>query len=411
MTRVDRAIGDTAVVAVIVALASLALTSRAAAESERSFEIYGFAMTDYIQDTKRVDPAWQDAFRPSKIGIDGQFGTDGQTSVSVKQSRFGVKGSLPTGDSLSPINFKFEIDFFGTGADAGQTTIRLRHFYAEWGQFLAGQTHTLFMDIDTFPNTIDYWGPPGMVFWRHPQFRWTGYRTEKSEFAIAIEGPSNDIDPGNIRETAGFENAQTQADEKVPDFTAHYRLDDSWGHVQIAGILRRVGFEYRVNPTDPWRKGSQTGWGVNLSGAWKFLEKDQLLVSVVHGDGIASYMNDGGMDLAPNAVFNPGTTTPSSLSSEAVPLTGVTAYVDHYWNSKWSSSIGYSFTKVTNTNYQAPGTFHKGDYASVNLLAYPTERLMVGAELLWGKLTTNTNTTGDDVRFQFSAKYTFGTKL
>jgi hypothetical protein len=66
---------------------------------------------------------------------------------------------------------------------------------------------------------------------------------------------------------------------------------------------------------------------------------------------------------------------------------------------------------VTNTNYQAPGTFHKGQYASVNLLAYPVDKLMIGAEVLWGKLTTNSNTSGYDWRFQFSAKYSFETKL
>ena len=119
----------------------------------RNFEIYGFAMADWIQDTKRVDPNWQDAFRPSRIAApEGEFGTNGQSSLSVKQSRFGVKGTLPTGESTPPVNFKFEFDMFGVGADAGKTTIRLRHAYGEWGQLLAGQTHSLFMDIDVFPN-------------------------------------------------------------------------------------------------------------------------------------------------------------------------------------------------------------------------------------------------------------------
>ena len=36
---------------------------------------------------------------------------------------------------------------------------------------------------------------------------------------------------------------------------------------------------------------------------------------------------------------------------------------------------------------------------------------MVGVELMYGKLTNNDGTTGDDVRFQFSAKYDFGAKL
>ena len=32
------------------------------------------------------------------------------------------------------------------------------------------------MDIDTFPNAIDYWGPNGMIFVRTPQIRYT-YKT------------------------------------------------------------------------------------------------------------------------------------------------------------------------------------------------------------------------------------------
>ena len=126
---------------------------------------------------------------------------------------------MPTGESSTPINFKFEFDLFGTGADAGQTTFRLRHAYGEWGQILAGQTNSLFMDGDVFPNTIDYWGPTGMVFYRNVQIRWTPFKSENSHFAIAIERPGNDIDSGNIRLIEGFEDAQIQNDEELPDLT------------------------------------------------------------------------------------------------------------------------------------------------------------------------------------------------
>ena len=60
---------------------------------------------------------------------------------------------------------------YGIGVDAGQTTIRLRHAYGRWGPILAGQTNSLFMDGDLFPNVVDYWGPAGMVFVRNPQIR------------------------------------------------------------------------------------------------------------------------------------------------------------------------------------------------------------------------------------------------
>jgi DcaP outer membrane protein len=396
--------------AAAVSAALLASVPAVAADSGRDFEIYGFAQADFIQDFDgRLDPNWDDAFRPSKIGIDEQFGSDGQTSISVKQSRFGVKGSMPTGEGGTPLTFKFEFDLFGTGADAGQTTFRLRHAYGEWGSLLAGQTNSLFMDGDVFPNTIDYWGPTGMVFYRNVQIRWTPYKTENSHFSIAIERPGNDIDSGNIRLIEGFENVQIQNDETLPDFTAQYRYGGDWGHVQVGGILRKVGFEVRQTPDDRWSSGSETGWGINVGSAINTVGQDKILLQAVYGEGIASYMNDGGMDLAPTASF--GETSVTDVQAEAVPLTGIVAYYDHYWSPKWSSSIGYSYTEVDNTNFQASDTFNKGEYASVNLLHYPGENLMIGGEFLYGRRTNNDGADGDDMRFQFTVKYNFGIKL
>jgi len=395
---------------VVAALAVCSmLTTQPVCAQQRSFEIYGFAMLDWIQDTKRMDPNWEDAFRPSKIATpEGEFGTNGQSSLSVKQSRFGVRGSLPTGDNTPPVTFKFEFDFFGTGVDAGQTTIRLRHIYGEWGQLLAGQTNSVFMDIDVFPNVIDYWGPAGMVFLRDPQIRWTALRDGKNEAAIAIERPGNDIDAGNVRLIGGLQNAVVNPDETIPDLTAHWRRDEDWGHAQLAGILRRVGYEYAASPQAPLNKGSQTGWGLNLSGVYNTIGKDKVLASVVYGHGIASYMNDGGTDVGPTVNYP---TTATSLTADAVPLTGVVAYYDHYWNEQLSTSLGYSFTKVTNTNFQADDAFRKGQYASVNLLWYPAKRVMIGGELLWGERTDKDGTTGKDGRFQFSIKYDFDAKI
>jgi len=109
-----------------------------AADAEGTFDIYGLAQVDAIYDFGRVDPDWRDGFRPSKIANpEGEYGSDGQTSMSVKQSRFGVKGTVPTGDGHAPLSFKFEFDLFGVGADAGQTTFHLRYAYGECVSLLA----------------------------------------------------------------------------------------------------------------------------------------------------------------------------------------------------------------------------------------------------------------------------------
>jgi len=398
-------------VAVAVSAALLAAAAARAEDTGRSFEIYGFVQADYIQDiTGRLDPDWDDAFRPSKICLDGACGEDGQASISVKQSKFGVMGTMPTGSNSAPLNFKFEFDLFGTGVDAGQTTFRLRHAYGEWGMILAGQTNSLFMDGDVFPNTIDYWGPSGMVFYRNVQIRLTPWRTENSHFAIAIERPSNDIDSGNLRLIPGLEGVEVENDEELPDLTVQYRYGGDWGHVQVGGILRKVGYELRAEDSDDdWTQGSETGWGLNVGTVFNVFDKDAIRLQVVYGEGIASYMNDGGMDLAPSAQYDEDALT--DLEAEAVPLTGVLAYYDHWWSDRWSSSIGYSYTEVDNTNFQDPGAFNKGEYASGNLLYYPGENLMIGGELMWGQRTVNDDESDDDLRFQFSVKYNFGIKL
>jgi hypothetical protein len=410
--NISRALRAAATIPAATVLLATGMSVPAHAEDTgKSFEVYGFAMLDVIQDTKRVDPNWVDAFRPSKIATpEGQFGSNGESSISPKQSRLGVKGQMPTGEGGAPVTFKLEFDFFGVGADAGQTTIRLRHAYGEWEQLLAGQTNTLFMDGDVFPNTIDYWGPNGMVFFRVPQLRWTPFRTNTDEFAVSLEHAGNDIDPGNVRLIDEFANSTVRGVRTLPDLAAHYRMQGDWGHLQIAGMLRKISYEYQQTPDLPFTRNSETGWGVDLSGHINVLEKDKILLSVVHGNGIATYMNDGGMDIAPNAAYDPASPIPN-LSAEAVPLTGIVAYYDHYWNSQFSSSIGYSQVEVSNTNFQEATTFHKAQYASGNLLWYPAKNVMIGGELLWGKRIDNAGQSGDDVRFQFSVKYDFSSKL
>ena len=399
---------------ILLAASALSLLGAGAARAQSDapmLEIYGFAQADYIQDFNRVDPDWDATLRPSKIPVtQGTFGDNGQSIISVRQSRLGVKGHQEiAGQELT---FKIEFDFYGVGDDAGQTTIRLRHAYGSWGPILAGQTNSLFMDGDTFPNTIDYWGPNGMVFLRNPQVRFT-YKAGASEFAIAVEKPGNDIDPGNIREVAPELGGNIKGTEKLPDLTANFRFTGDWGHVQLAGILRKVGYE-TIGTPDNRPKNSKMGWGVNGSANVKTWGKDVLHVSAVYGEGIASYMNDGGTDLGPKLVAGVsqpivGAPPAGSLRGDVVPLLGLMAYYDHYWTDQFSSSIGWSMVDVDNTSFQSGTAFNRAQYASANLLWAPDPRILMGGELLWGQLKDFSGNKGDDLRVQISFKYSFST--
>ena len=157
---------------VMIALLGVASAAQAQpAQAGPSADVYGFAMADAIIDFGQNNPDWYDTSRPSRLPkFEDEFGEDGRFYLSVRQSRFGVRTTLPT--DAGPVRATFEFDMFGVGADAGLTTIRLRHAWGQFQQFGAGLTNSQFMDIDVFPNTLEYWGPNGMLFLRNTQVFW-----------------------------------------------------------------------------------------------------------------------------------------------------------------------------------------------------------------------------------------------
>jgi len=177
----------------VLAAALAAGCGGAAAQSENRarVEISGQIMLDAIYDFKRVEPDWNATLRPSTIPVncpgDPGCGKDGETIMSIRQSKIAFKGFVPTpkGELTTLLDF----DLFDVGG--GNTHARVLNAWAELGAFGAGQTDTLFMDIDTFPNTIDYWGPSGMVFLRNPQVRFTPIRREGMKVAHRRQQPQH----------------------------------------------------------------------------------------------------------------------------------------------------------------------------------------------------------------------------
>src|SRR5215472_15496689 len=142
----------------------------------RSLRVYGFAMVDMGYNFNQIDPRWFDALRINRLPTyKNQFAPDGNVFFGVRQTRFGVAGYTPT--KLGDLKVVYEFDMFGTGSDEGQTTMRLRYAYGELGKLLVGQATSPFMDDDAWPNTIEYWGPCGMVFYRNVQIRYAPIKT------------------------------------------------------------------------------------------------------------------------------------------------------------------------------------------------------------------------------------------
>jgi hypothetical protein len=381
--------------AALAALILLPAVPRAEeAERKPSFEIYGFAQVDYIQDFQRVRPDWNATLRPTRIPtVEGEYGANGEAILSARQSRLGFRGSLPAGSH--DLKARIEFDFFGYGLErpdaGGQNTIRLRRAYGEWGPLLGGLTASLFMDDEWWPTIIDYWGPAGMVFFRNVQIRYTPISGEHT-FAVAIERPATDLDPAG-----GPPGIAPRS--LLPDLTAQYRLTQGWGYLQLSGILRWLGYDTPGAAVQT--KGDTIGWGLHASSTIGLVpDKLKLLAAVVYGHGTSYYMNDATPDLAfGGTIANP--------KAEAVPMLGFSAYLDVYWSKLFCSSVGYSAVRMYNTALQGPASFKSGQYASVNVLVTPVKNLMAGPEFLWGERIDEGGAYGTDTRLQVSVKYSF----
>src|SRR5262245_32683104 len=213
--------------------------SQATEKPKLRMDIYGAAMLDMGYETGQSDPNWFDVMRPVKLpAFENQFGGDGHFYAGVRQSRLGVKTYFPT--SLGELKTTFEFELFGTGVDAGQTTFRLRHAYGELGKFGAGQTWSPFMDPDVFPNSIEYWGPNGMVFFRNVQVRYMPLQGETS-VTLALERPGASADQGPYGDRVQLQNVKARF--PAPDISGNIRRTGAWGHVQVAGIYRRMQWD------------------------------------------------------------------------------------------------------------------------------------------------------------------------
>lgn len=383
----------------LVLLFGFLVTTASAQNSGTKLDIYGFVMTDAGYEFFTQDPNWYDVMRPTKLpSFKGEYEPDGKTYFSVRQTRFGVKSSTPT--SLGEFKTQFEFELFGTGVDAGQTTFRLRHAYGELGKFGAGQYWSPFMDIDVFPNSLEYWGPSGMVFFRNIQVRYMPIQGQ-SKLTFALEKPGASGDGGIYSDRIEVQDIKPQF--YLPDFSAEYRYGDKFGYVEFAGILRSIKWVDTREDTLSL-DGSALGWGVNLSSNLNVTKNDVLRLQGIYGEGVENYMNDAPADIG----LEPSTGDPNRpVKGVPLPVYGIVAFLDHTWSKYFTSSVGYSLVNIDNTDGQSGTAFKKGQYALANLLYYPVSNMMAGVEYQWIQRDNKNGFKSKDMKVQFSFKWNF----
>jgi hypothetical protein len=350
--------------------------------TETFLKIGGYFKTDFIYDGKPAGNA--ESFIPSSFPV-GLPGVN-NTTVSIRPTRMSLDFRVPT-EALGDVRFYVEADLFGTNT----TTPRLRHAYTQAKNFLIGQTFSNFQDPDAGPDGLDFQGPNSQVALRNPQFRYTFALAKTTSLSVSVEKATSDV----AFETPQFKDLPNSP---APDGTIKFRQETSGGHIQVAGLFRDVSAYLPNGKAD-----SVFGWGTMVAGAQKIGgSKDMLTYQFAYGQGMERYVNDTsglGIDAAPISNSQP--------HLRALPIIAPYFGYQHYWAPKVRSSIIYGFDQVTNTAYEPGTTYHKSNYMATNIIWNPFGSLNVGTEFLYGWVKYKNNSSANDPRIMFSAKYDF----
>jgi hypothetical protein len=382
----------------------LAVAGHSQERTEPELLLQGQLMTDAGYNFNQVHPDFYDVMRPTQLpAYENQYGTDGNVFFGVRQSMLGMRLFVPT--SKGELKARFAFDLFGVGPNVGQTTFHMLYAWVEWGHFGVGYTWSQFCDFDVLPNMVEYWGPVGMSLCKTVMVSYVPFQGA-NRLSIALERPGATADQGIYRDRIELEDVAPKF--ALPDLSAEFRVTRDWGYVELAGVLRRIKWvdqgmdEYDLS-------GEAIGWGLNLSSKLNIGKKDVFKGLIITGQAIQNLMNDAPTDIG---IQNNFSDTISPVKGVPLPLVSFSAYLNHYWNTKFSSSLGYSAIFTGNSDGQSDDAFRQGHYASVNLLYYPLENLTAGIELQWIKrYNYNDGWSSSATKIQFSLRYSFSYSL
>jgi hypothetical protein len=326
-------------------------------------------------------------FIPSSFPIGGsKFDHDGRSQLHAKGSRLTLDVRHLGEDSK--FHVYYENDFFADST-ANAMSYRLRHFYGEAWNFLAGHTFSTFMDIDVYPGVLDYEGSNGLIYIRQPQIRYTyPFMHNLVRFAIAVEQANPQIDTDDTRR-----GTESEVFNRFPDITAHVRIEDQkWGHVQLSGIYRMFSYE------NDWRHDDTNGWGVSLSAGFKVFARDSFVVQATYGEGIARYVQDpSGLNL------DAGLDEHSVL--KAIPVFAFSVGYTHQWSEKWKSTMSYGYVSLEPEFSNGPTAFERSHYFAANLVYQPSPVVTLGLEYLYGIKEVANGEDADGHRLNLVIKY------
>ena len=378
--------------------------------TDTSLAIYGFIKGDFIHNFGAKRPN-ANLLLTGIIPVDGSAGSgrNGDTFFGVNPSQINFETRTPT--EYGELGTHIQIDMFNGFGDensANEASVGLRLAVGHLGPFYAGQDWTAFMDLSTYPETADFEGPNAEIFSRVPQIKWMDSAGGGFSYAVALDNPESNFIP-----LPGTTVANTKID-KLPDLVGHVRQEGSWGHVQLAGQLRQVGYEIdsTLFPTTPAinalpnRSDTAIGWGLALYGQlldpFGLHPNDKLTGLFAYGEGIR-YIIDTGL----NALQTDGGVNPVTGDFELEQQHAAMVWYQHWWSNTTRSTVVYGLVETDPLSFAPATHFKRSQYLVGNLFWSPWPRVNLGIEGQYGEKKQNDGRNGEAFQVQGTAVFLF----
>lgn len=360
--------------------------------TDSTIKFYGYVQTDVTFDMRARDPNIEGddwAVHVWGVPLDGSLEAKNrrnQLYMTARTSRFGLETNTPT--AFGAVGVKLEGDFNGTNLESGQTftnsvLFRLRHAYGtvsgNYGTFLVGQTWTNFLDLASYPDTVDFNGPGSIALVRNPMLKYT-FKFNGGSFALSAENaPGTHGD--DFGELGGGNLSRVQT---IPDFVANLGFSGGWGSASVRGMTRNI--KLVDNGAAPTRTDSKQGYGVAASGAFK-VGGDTLVLMGVYGGGLGRYVFDVAGSVGGNGVVRNGT---DLVLVDA--FAGHAGYT-HVWNPQFRSNLVGGLTLIKNPDVNGAPVFANDTNeqiisAFLNTFYTFAKNAEFGLEYEWGRRKT-----------------------
>ncbi|WDE04375.1 hypothetical protein SG34_024025 [Thalassomonas viridans] len=351
-------------------------------------EIHGYIKADFIYD---LASKGADVINYQSIPLGSDAG-EGHVRFHARQSRINLKKSFDT--PMGSVTTFVEGDFLGSGGNellSNSAVFRIRHAYGAWGNWLLGQTWSTFVDVKSYPETINLGNAAGQTLLRQSMVR---YSRSFDDFKLmtSLENPETDV-----HFTSGTDNATEQ--DKQPDFILRGMVNKPWGHVSAQYVRRQLAVYQELEGGEETAKTS--GYAVALSGKFKLPGQDDIRFSLVSGRGAGRYIQESTNAAADLYLGN------DKLKLSANDSSGGYLAYRHWWNDSWRSNFALGFAQVDYRVSDEEESYHT--YLA-NLFYQVNKRFLLGVEYAYGerKLTTDHDVTrGEIKRLELSARYSF----